>query len=108
MAEFFDIPHKKFKQHHKYTIDELNQSYSQADFTTFNETFPSKFEAFERFLIDHRIVTHINEKNSFLQNRKEKSNTEYCPNIDKYAKYRKKLKREALFLNTVNNCLNKR
>lgn len=66
MAEFFDIPYFTAASSRKFTLDEFLKLYQQVDYTLFNQTFPGKFDAYQRFLVDHGIVSHVNTNNQFF------------------------------------------
>ena len=64
MAEFFEIPMlgKQVSQSAK----SLYEMYLQTDYSVFNRNYSEKFDAFERFLVQHGIVETINQDNSFF------------------------------------------
>lgn len=102
LAEFFDIPCETFRPDHKYTIDDLLNAYENADYTAFNTRFRERFDAYARFLTDHRIVKHINTNNRFFSQMEHFPSEEYRPNKSAFADYAKKLRTEAPLLSLLN------
>lgn len=66
MAEFFDIPRYASTPEHRFTKEEFLELYEQMDYSAFNRNFQSRFNAYERFLSDHHIVSHVNRENPFF------------------------------------------
>lgn len=66
MAEFFRIPFVKHTPGKTYYLREFYELYEQADYSEFNRIYVEKYQAYERFLVEHGIVSHANDKNSFL------------------------------------------
>lgn len=66
IAEFFEIPYIKGT-----AIDDLSHLYQKADYTGFNKSFESKYDAFEDFLKKHGIVSQINSNNTYLKTIKD-------------------------------------
>ncbi len=64
MSEYYNIPYMdvSFDDYNNLNCYEL---YEQLDYTHFNREFPHLFDAFENFLIDHGLVSHINTDNQF-------------------------------------------
>lgn len=65
MAEFFNIPMIDSKKG-VYTKQDVCETYLQADYTMFNQTFSAKFDDYEKFLIKCGIVTKANSNNLFF------------------------------------------
>jgi hypothetical protein len=61
LAEFFDIPYLSEIPGNKSLYD----IYLEADYSKFNNTFKSKFDNFERFLVEHGISYDIDDKQEF-------------------------------------------
>lgn len=66
MAEFFDIPRFTSTTDHHFTEGEFLSMYEQMDYSAFNRNFRSRFDAYERFLTNHHIVSHVNQENHFF------------------------------------------
>lgn len=64
MAEFFEIP--MLGKQVSESAKSLYEMYLQTDYNTFNQNFAAKFDAYERFLVQHGIVTAINQENTFF------------------------------------------
>lgn len=64
MAEFFDIPIYKKKE----LPSNFEEVYTKLDYGKFAKNFAKKFDNYEQFLIDHRIVKKINKNNHFFDN----------------------------------------
>ncbi len=69
MAEFFDIPCTASVKK-EYNEKDIFRLYEEADYTKFNKSFSAKYDAYERFLIDHGIVSKINDQNLFFDEQK--------------------------------------
>ena len=94
MAEFFDIPCQLFKKEHRYTQDDLMDAYESADYTLFNERFKTRFNQFESFLQEHRIVSKVNLTNRFFRDKGNRDFELFQPNRAHFQSYAKRLKRE--------------
>ena len=66
MAEFFDIPRHAASPKHKFSGEEFLALHERMDYSDFNRKFKSRFDAYERFLADHHIVSHVNPNNGFF------------------------------------------
>lgn len=66
MAEFFDIPYVLAKRKNSFDLETFHKLYEDADYTRFNQTFREKYSVFEKFLVEHGIVSHVNTHNHFL------------------------------------------
>ena len=86
MAEFFNLPYIIHKRGHSYSPEELQACYTEADYSKFNETFSTKYDAFAKFLIDHQIVSHLNEENAYFDSDKEYYEPPMGINRDYYRK----------------------
>ena len=71
MAEFYDIPLVIPENNSPYTQEQFLEFYNNADYSRFNETYNQKYDAFEKFLIENKIVSHINQHNLFFDNKTE-------------------------------------
>lgn len=74
VAEFFDIPRFASSPEHIFTKQEMLALHEQMDYSAFNRNFRSRFGAYERFLSEHNIVSHVNCENRFLD---APGNTDY-------------------------------
>lgn len=92
MAEFFDIPYQKFQRNHIYSFEEVIDAYIHADYTLFNKRFSQRFDAFESFLTEHKIVKQINTQNPFFAKAGNTFFDEYQPNKEEFAAYAAHLK----------------
>lgn len=63
IAQFYDIPCYTTKEIEEFK--DLYDLYEKIDYSTFNNTYISKFEEFEKFLRKRKLVDEINEKNIF-------------------------------------------
>ncbi len=63
IAQFYDIPCYTTKEIEEFK--DLYDLYEKIDYSTFNKTYISKFEEFEKFLRKCKLVDEINEKNIF-------------------------------------------
>lgn len=66
MAEFFHIPHIVCKKSDKLSLETFAQCYRECDYTSFNNEYQYKFDTYEKFLADRKIVSNINIQNSFF------------------------------------------
>lgn len=98
MADFFNIPYIKHIPGHSYTPEELVALYNQADYTTFNETYPEKYQVYENFLIQHGIVTHANQHNSFFSEDKAYFAPPDAVNVQYYKEMSRRLKKDKFLL----------
>jgi hypothetical protein len=63
MAEFFNIPILSAHQSNDVSLYDM---YLATDYSAFNKTFSEKFDAYEGFLIEHKIVDKVNTSNLFF------------------------------------------
>ena len=105
MADFFDIPYIEFRFDHVYSADDIYSSYERADYGKLNASFPDKFDRYERFLIEHKIVTKINEKNEFLSGNHLITVEEYHPNREAFMMLAESLERKSKLLSLLNGIL---
>lgn len=99
MAEFFDIPCEKISVKNKYRASDVYEMYLKADYGKFNETFSQKFDNYEKFLKDHKIVEKINENNKFFDSSKGKLDFEkYVVNTEKFAVLRNQMRNKRIFI----------
>lgn len=90
MAEFFDIPYVKHSPGYRYSVEELSDFYRQADYEKFNQTYRQKYYIYEHFLVEHGIVSKINENNMFFSDERqyiappEAYNTAYYKDMHNY------------------------
>lgn len=103
MAEFFDIPWELFRKNHRYSKEELIESYRTADYTQFNLKFRDRFAAFERFLQERGIVSKINTENRFFNLPGGNDYDEYQPNRKAFMAYAEELakKKPLLFMGSL-------
>lgn len=71
MAEFFQIPYIRYQPGHVYTIAELENAYTQADYDAFNRSYREKYSVYADFLTSHGIVSAPNQVNPFFAEQKE-------------------------------------
>lgn len=90
MAEFFNIPLIVCSKDHIFSIDEFFETYEKADYSLFNKTYSQKFDAYSKFIIDNKIVTHLNERNRFFNDNDFQLPT--TKNTDEFFKFYKKMK----------------
>ena len=94
MAEFFDIPCKKINAKSKYNSRDVYETYLKADYEKFNNSFSQKFDNYEKFLKDHKIVKKINENNKFFDCSKGKLDFEkYVVNTEKFKDFGNQMKK---------------
>lgn len=70
MAEFFDLP---YVLPSNYTGN-LLEIYENADFSKFNQNFSKRYNEFEKFLSDFKIVSRINDDNLFMKQKWDSNN----------------------------------
>lgn len=70
----------------KASVDLINESYDDLDYSRFNSTFRDKYNQYETFLRDRGIVQHLNRKNDFLVLTDTMHFEEYRPNTDYFRK----------------------
>ncbi|MBE6649157.1 MAG: polysaccharide pyruvyl transferase family protein [Ruminococcaceae bacterium] len=93
MAEFFDIPYINVSEKDDFGAEKIYDSYLDSDYSKFNDTFESKYLAYQSFLQQHKIVSSINEKNKFFKEETAKKDFEkYINDPEKFLDYYKKLK----------------
>ena len=97
MAEFYEIPYVLSKGKKVFTYDEFLDCYRNADYSNFNTNYASKFDAFEKFLIDNKIVTSINSNNKFFNKTDMFEPLSSC-NTEKFKKLSAKLDQNRHFL----------
>ena len=102
MADFFDIPYIEFRPDHAYSAEDVYSSYERADYGKLNASFSDKFDRYERFLIEHKIVTKLNEKNEFLSENQLAVVEEYHPNKEAFMMLAESMERKAKLLNLIN------
>lgn len=93
MAEFFDIPYVLADYKKNFSAEDIYRFYMEADYTKFNQTYQEKYTNYENFLKEHKIVTSINENNTFFD--VNKSSTEFekhIKNTEKFKDFHKYLK----------------
>lgn len=89
MADFFDIP---FVNTTDLAGKDLFDIYENIDFTKFNKTFSSKYEAYEEFLRECKIVNKVNAENIFFYDKKLKDpNRPFINNKEKLIKLSEEL-----------------
>ena len=66
MAEFFEIPSCSVSKTHQLTPRDVQEQYLGMDYSKFNQNFETRFRAYEKFLTDHKIVSHVNVNNRFF------------------------------------------
>lgn len=74
MAEFYHIPF--VTTHTAQSVEDLYEQYLILDYTDFNQNYPKLFDNFEKFMIDHKILSKIEINDSFY----DISNNEYLNN----------------------------
>jgi hypothetical protein len=90
MAEFFDIPFIKHSHGSRYSVAQLSEFYSQANYDGFNQAYSEKYSIYEHFLVEHGIVSKVNENNMFFSNDRqyvappEGCNTAYYKDMHQY------------------------
>lgn len=94
MAEFFDIPYFNLNGKKTYTLDEFYDIYDRMDYSRFNQTYLEKYNNYEKFLIERKIVKKINPNNKFFAKEGHEKFDEYQPNRRDFVKYAKKIKRK--------------
>lgn len=99
MAEFFDIPGYASSPKHRFTKEEFLLLHEQMDYSAFNRNFKSRFNAYEKFLTDHHIVSHVNTANSFFDT---PGSTDYLNAVlsrqNDFAVFAKQLERDRIVL----------
>lgn len=86
MAEYFNIPHitdEKFENKNSKFPKDLYDLYMNADFADFNNSFAEKYDKFEKFLIDNKIIDTCSQTNTFFYAVNSNSYTYTMPN-EKY------------------------
>ena len=102
MAEYLDIPYIKNCENKRYTAEDVYDFYCKADYTKFNATFKNKFEKYENFLKDHKIISQINDKNIFFDPAKSSTDFEkHIKNSDKFVGFYKNIKRNKPLFNLI-------
>ena len=71
MAEFFDIPRITADRKKVFSLEEFHESFLRMDYTAFNSNFCARFKAYEKFLVEHGIVSHVNTNNKFFSPQKD-------------------------------------
>ena len=66
MAEFFEIPSVLSDKKHSYAQEEMLVAYQEMDYTAFNAGYRHRFETYEKFLVNHGIVSEVNTNNKFF------------------------------------------
>ena len=97
VAEYFDIPFMD-DIGKKLSIEDYNEAYDRMDYTKFNSGFKDKYQRFDKFLIDHKIVKKINDSNRFFSSPGENAFDQYCPNQEMFKQYAKRLKRKQFLI----------
>ena len=98
MADFFNIPYVKHVAGHVYTPEELAAFYNQADYTKFNETYQRNYQVYEDFLVQHGIVSHVNQHNRFFDEDKVYVAPPDAVNVRYYKEMSRELKKKKLVL----------
>lgn len=98
MAEYFDIPLVKCKPGHVYTQEEMYAFYEQADYSRFNKTYHQKYQVYENFLIQHGIVSHVNQSNTFFDSSREYIAPPQAFNVQYYREMSRRIKRDSVLL----------
>lgn len=98
MADYFDIPYLVHKPGHIYTQKELENAYSKADYHSFNRNYQNKYKIFEDFLINHGIVSKVNQINSFFTDGKDVFLHPKGENTEYYQKVAKMIHRNSMLL----------
>lgn len=93
MAEFFDIPYIVPKKNKSYSIREIEKAYLSADYSKFNETFKSKYLNYQDFLVEHKIVSAINDNNSFFTEDYSDAHEKYCNSGDMFTELTKQIEK---------------
>lgn len=103
MAEFFDLPMCPHNTNDVISHEKFLELYDQADYTAFNHSFHQKFDAYERFLSEHGIVSFVNCNNRFFGS---SGSTKYLDAIenrkDAFREFSKKLDRDRYVLKVLN------
>ena len=66
MAEYFDIPMIMSPRTYCFGKKDLLEAYEEMDYTAFNQKFRQRFDNYERFLVEHGIVSSVNSNNRFF------------------------------------------
>lgn len=103
MAEYFDIPMILSKGKPFSTKKELEKIYLEMDYTKFNSKFKHRFEAYEKFFVDHHIVSHLNGENTFFIREEGKASDMISGiNSSDFEMFYKILKKNDRFFNVAN------
>lgn len=107
MAEFYDIPCVKIDSKSRFSPDNVYEKYIEADYEKFNQNYQKKYDDFEKFLRDHKIVNSVNENNKFLDVTKGKMDFDRSiVNTETFKKFYKQMKSEKPFLAIGNMLMN--
>lgn len=104
MAEFFDIPYYDLttqKRKRAFRAEELFEFYRQADYGSFNRSFPKKFKRYEAFLQEKGIVTHVNCKNDFFHHACYENVQEPGINKQDFGEYACRLKKSSVLISVL-------
>lgn len=94
MAEFFDIPHINVSNSDRFNGDDVYESYLEADYTKFNNTFKDKYLKYQSFLKEHKIISEINQNNRFFKSEDAKTDFDkFYVNSEEFEKFSKELKK---------------
>ena len=85
MAEFFEIPLHLVSKNETLSVRDFERLYINADYSKFNATYRSKYNAYVDFLKKYGIVSRINEKNEFFSQADKRHDFEmFTVNCEKF------------------------